>query len=26
VFVMVNTLVDIFYGLINPTVRITGTK
>ncbi|MFN2352933.1 MAG: ABC transporter permease [Desulfopila sp.] len=26
VFVLVNTLVDIFYGLINPTVRITGTK
>ncbi|MCP3871925.1 MAG: ABC transporter permease [Desulfobacteraceae bacterium] len=26
VFVIVNTVVDIFYGFINPTVRITGTK
>lgn len=26
VFVMVNTAVDVFYGFINPTVRITGTK
>ena len=26
VFVLVNTVVDIFYGFINPTVRITGTK
>ncbi len=26
VFVIVNTVVDILYGLINPTVRITGTK
>ena len=26
VFVLVNTLVDIFYGFINPTVRIAGTK
>lgn len=25
VFVIVNTLVDIFYGFINPTVRIAGT-
>ncbi len=25
-FVCVNTIVDILYGLINPTVRITGTK
>lgn len=24
IFVMVNTVVDIIYGLINPTVRITG--
>ena len=24
VFVLVNTVVDIFYGFINPTVRITG--
>ncbi len=26
VFVVVNTVVDILYGFINPTVRITGTK
>ncbi|MCK5097343.1 MAG: ABC transporter permease subunit, partial [Desulfobacteraceae bacterium] len=26
VFVLVNTVVDIFYGFINPTVRIAGTK
>lgn len=26
VFVMVNTLVDILYGFINPTVRIAGRK
>ncbi len=25
-FVCVNTIVDILYGLINPTVRISGTK
>ncbi len=25
-FVIVNTIVDIMYGFINPTVRITGTK
>ncbi len=25
-FVVVNTVVDILYGFINPTVRITGTK
>lgn len=25
-FVVVNTLVDIVYGLVNPTVRITGRK
>jgi len=26
VFVIVNTLVDILYGLINPTIRIAGQK
>lgn len=26
VFVIINTVVDIFYGFINPTVRITGPK
>jgi len=26
VFVLVNTIVDILYGFINPTVRIAGTK
>lgn len=26
VFVIVNTIVDILYGFINPTVRITGTS
>ena len=26
VFVMVNTVVDIIYGLVNPMVRITGRK
>jgi peptide/nickel transport system permease protein len=26
VFVLINTLVDILYGLINPMVRIAGTK
>ena len=26
VFVVINTLVDILYGLINPMVRIAGTK
>lgn len=25
-FVIVNTIIDIMYGFINPTVRITGTK
>ncbi|MBN2283748.1 MAG: ABC transporter permease [Deltaproteobacteria bacterium] len=25
-FVVVNTIVDIIYGLVNPTVRITGKK
>jgi len=25
-FVFVNTIVDILYGFINPTVRITGSK
>jgi peptide/nickel transport system permease protein len=25
-FVVVNTVVDILYGFINPTVRIAGTK
>ena len=25
-FVFVNTVVDILYGFINPTVRITGSK
>lgn len=25
-FVVVNTIVDIIYGLVNPTVRITGRK
>jgi peptide/nickel transport system permease protein len=26
IFVLINTLVDILYGLINPMVRIAGTK
>jgi peptide/nickel transport system permease protein len=26
VFVFVNTVVDILYGFINPTIRIAGTK
>lgn len=26
IFVVVNTVVDILYGLVNPTVRIAGTK
>ncbi len=26
VFVLINTLIDILYGLINPMVRIAGTK
>ncbi len=26
IFVVVNTVVDIVYGLVNPMVRITGTK
>jgi peptide/nickel transport system permease protein len=26
IFVVVNTVVDILYGFINPTVRITGTR
>jgi peptide/nickel transport system permease protein len=26
IFVFVNTVVDIIYGLVNPTVRITGRK
>jgi peptide/nickel transport system permease protein len=26
IFVVVNTVVDIIYGLVNPTVRITGRK
>jgi len=26
VFVLVNTVVDIFYGFINPTIRVTETK
>ena len=26
VFVFVNTVVDIMYGFINPTIRIAGTR
>ncbi|MBU3954069.1 MAG: ABC transporter permease subunit, partial [Proteobacteria bacterium] len=26
VFVLVNTVVDIIYGFINPTIRIAGTR
>jgi len=26
IFVVINTLVDIIYGFINPMVRIAGTK
>ena len=26
IFVVTNTVVDIIYGLVNPTVRITGIK
>ena len=26
VFVLVNTVVDIMYGFINPTIRIAGTR
>ena len=26
IFVFVNTVVDILYGFVNPTVRITGRK
>ena len=26
IFVVVNTVVDIIYGLVNPTVRVTGRK
>lgn len=26
IFVIVNTIVDIIYGLVNPTVRVTGRK
>jgi len=26
VFVIVNTVVDVMYGFINPTIRIAGTK
>ena len=26
IFVVVNTVVDIIYGLVNPTIRITGRK
>ena len=26
IFVVVNTIVDIVYGFVNPTVRIAGTK
>jgi peptide/nickel transport system permease protein len=26
IFVFVNTVVDIIYGLVNPMVRVTGTK
>ncbi len=26
IFVVVNTIVDIIYGLVNPTVRVTGRK
>lgn len=26
IFVLVNTVVDLIYGLVNPTVRITGRK
>ena len=26
IFVVVNTLVDVIYGLVNPQVRITGQK
>jgi peptide/nickel transport system permease protein len=26
IFVVINTIVDIVYGFVNPTVRIAGTK
>ena len=26
IFVVVNTVVDIIYGLVNPTIRIAGRK
>jgi peptide/nickel transport system permease protein len=26
VMVVVNTVVDLIYGLVNPTIRITGAK
>jgi len=26
IFVVVNTIVDIIYGFVNPMVRIAGTK
>jgi peptide/nickel transport system permease protein len=26
IFVLVNTVVDIIYGVVNPMVRITGAK
>ena len=26
IFVVVNTVVDIVYGLVNPIIRIAGTK
>jgi peptide/nickel transport system permease protein len=26
IFVVINTVVDIVYGFVNPTVRIAGTK
>jgi peptide/nickel transport system permease protein len=26
IFVVVNTLVDIIYGLVNPTVRVSGRR
>jgi len=26
IFVVINTVVDIIYGLVNPTIRITGRK
>jgi len=26
IFVVVNTIVDIIYGLVNPTIRVAGRK